>query len=314
MTALVTGGAGFIGSAVVRLLLDRGMAVRVLDNFSTGYRHNLDGLAVEVFEGDVRDAGLVRAAVANTSVVLHLAASVGNVKSIEQPQEDSEVNVLGTVNVLDEARRVGVERVVYSSSAATFGEPQSMPVSEDHPQNPDSPYGVSKLAGEKHALCFGRLYGITVVCLRYFNVYGVRQRFDAYGNVIPIFANRLLSGRPLTIYGDGKQTRDFVNVDDVAVANWLAATEAEGSGAYNVGSGRATAINDLARAMQEESGVSAATVERVAPRRGEVRHCTADISKISSDLGFVPTVPLRTGLKDYLEWFKNDDTVERCKR
>ena len=314
MKALVTGGAGFIGSAVVRQLFDRGFPVRVLDNFSTGYRQNLDGLAVEVLEGDVCDAQAARAAAEDTSVVLHLAASVGNVKSIERPQEDSEVNVLGTINVLDAARRASVGRVVYSSSAAIFGEPQSMPISEDHPQNPDSPYGVSKLAGEKHALCFGRLYGMTVVCLRYFNVYGVRQRFDAYGNVIPIFANRLLSGQPLTIYGDGGQTRDFVNVEDVATANWLAATRPTASGAYNVGSGSATSINDLASAMQEESGVAATAAEHLPPRKGEVRHCTADIRKISSDLGFAPTVPLRTGLKDYLDWFKNDDTVERCKR
>jgi len=308
MKALVTGGAGFIGSNVVRLLLRNGFAVRVLDNLSTGYTRNLDGLTVELVQGDVRDKGAVESAVKGTEVVFHLAASIGNVKSLSNPQEDAEVNVIGTVNVLEAARKNLVRRVVYSSSAAIFGELLTMPIAEDHPQDPISPYGVSKLAGEKYVLCFGKLYGMTCVCLRYFNVYGVNQRYDAYGNVIPIFANRLLSGKPLTIFGDGEQTRDFVNVKDVAMANFLAATRAGKSGTYNVGSGESITINQLARYIQEAGGVRAA-VEHAPPRKGEVRHCRADITKLRTELGYVPDPDIQAGLREYLRWFKQD--IER---
>ncbi|MBM4149259.1 MAG: NAD-dependent epimerase/dehydratase family protein, partial [Lentisphaerae bacterium] len=234
MKALVTGGAGFIGSGVVRLLLENGASVRVLDNFSTGWRENLAGLDVDLIDGDVRDRARIADWVDGVDTVFHLAACIGNVKSLGDPWVDSEINVLGTVNLLEAARKAGVKKLVYSSSAATFGELKTMPIAESHPQEPDSPYGVSKLAAEKHCLCFGRIYGMTVVCLRYFNVYGINQRFDAYGNVIPIFAQRLHSVEPLLIYGDGEQTRDFVNVRDVARANWLAATRARASGVYNI--------------------------------------------------------------------------------
>jgi len=306
MKALVTGGAGFIGSNLVYLLLAEGMTVKVLDNLSTGYRKNLDGLPVEFIRGDVRDKDLVERISQGIDLVFHLAASIGNVKSLNNPYEDSEINVLGMVNILEAARRAKVERIIYSSSAAIFGELVTMPISEEHPQNPDSPYGVSKLAAEKYMLCYGKLYAMTIVCLRYFNVYGVNQRYDAYGNVIPIFADRLITGKPLTIFGDGEQTRDFVNVKDVAIANYLAATSARVSAVYNVGSGTSITVNKLSRLVQESSGITATSVEYAAPRPGEVRHCRAEITKAKTELGFSPETEIRTGLEEYFDWFKKD--------
>jgi nucleoside-diphosphate-sugar epimerase len=303
--ALVTGGAGFIGSNLVSLLVKNKIEVRVIDDLSTGYRKNLSGLNVQFIEGDVRNFPLVEQAANGTDMIFHLAASVGRQKSLIRPQADAEVNVVGTVNVLEAARINKVKRIVYSSSAAIFGELLTMPIAEDHPQNPDSPYGVSKLGGEKQTLCFAGLYDMTAVCLRYFNVYGINQRYDAYGNVIPIFANRIYRDEPLTIYGDGEQTRDFVNVKDVAMANFLAGTVASKTAVYNIGSGINITINSLASMMKMVSNSKVGVVyEPVRP--ADVRHCRADISKASQELGFSPNPDIETGLKEYMFWFTND--------
>jgi len=309
MNALVTGGAGFIGSNVVGLLREKGCEVRVLDDLSTGYKQNLDGLDVEFVEGDVRDRDLVHKVMNGVDVVFHLAASVGNIRSLQHPQEDAKINTIGTVNILESARAQGVGRVVHSSSAAIFGELVTMPIAEDHPQHPDSPYGVSKLAAEQYVLCFAKLYGMSAVSLRYFNVYGVHQRYDAYGNVIPIFAKRVLSGKPLTIFGDGEQTRDFINVRDVAMANYRAATTIEGVEVFNCGSGRSITINRLAQLIQESAGVRAEIVHDP-PRPGEVRHCRADITKLSEKLGLVPVFDIQSDLRAYLDWFRQDSEMD----
>lgn len=253
---LVTGGAGFIGSNVGKLLLDEGHDVVVLDNLSSGYRCNLSPFRdVEFVEGDVRNHEIVSKVMQGVEVVFHLAASVGNIRSIEYPVQDSEINVIGTLHVLEAARHAGVRKIVFSSSAGIFGGLKYLPIREDHPAEPDSPYGASKLAAEKLCLAYAKLYDLEAICLRYFNVYGVNQRYDAYGNVIPIFAHRLLHGLPLIIYGDGEQTRDFVNVRDVARANLMAA-EANGlSGAFNIASGTAITINHLASLIRDVSGI-----------------------------------------------------------
>lgn len=301
--ALVTGGAGFIGSNVVRLLLSKGWKVRVIDNLSSGYKINLDGLDVEFVEGDVRDAEVTSDACKGVDTVFHLAACVGRQKSIDNPILDASTNVLGAVNILEGMQKHGVKRIVYSSSAAIFGELETPSIAENHPQNADSPYGVSKLAAEKMILAYSGIYDITGVCLRYFNIYGVNQRFDLYGNVIPIFAKRLFSGEPITIYGDGEQTRDFVNVKDVATANYLAATSGVGTGVYNLGSGDSITINRLATMMQEITGIDTGIV--YAPQRpADVRHCKADTGKVYRELGFKASVGLEEGLAEYLEWFK----------
>jgi UDP-glucose 4-epimerase len=308
MKTLVTGGAGFIGSAIVALLLKSSHSVTVLDNISSGYRVNVPvSPKVKLVEGTIGDLAMLKAAAAGAEVIFNLAASVGNLRSINNPVEDSMVNVVGTLNVLEAARAVGVRKVVHSSSAAIFGELRQLPIKEDHPVEPDAPYGVSKLAGEKHCLCYQKLYGFEVVCLRYFNVYGVNQRYDAYGNVIPIFAHRLLADQSLIVYGDGEQTRDFVNVGDVARANLQAAQATGVSGAFNLGSGRSISINQLAMMMQEAGG-KRVSVEHAPPRKGDVRHSRADISAAQSAFGFIPQVKLAEGLKEYMAWSRADLT------
>jgi UDP-glucose 4-epimerase len=300
--ALVTGGAGFIGSNIVGLLLEEGHSVAVLDDLSTGYRCNLDTFPqIEFVEGDVRGAETVAHAMDGADVVFHLAASVGNIRSIEDPIQDSEVNVIGTLRVLEAARRAGVRKIVFSSSAGIFGELKVLPIREDHPVEPDSPYGASKLAAEKLCLAYARLYDMEAVCLRYFNVYGINQRYDAYGNVIPIFAHRLLHGLPLIIYGDGEQTRDFVNVRDVAQANLLAAETDGLSGAFNVASGTVITINDLADLIRDVSGIDTG-VEYAPPRKGDVRHSKADISAARQAFGYEPSVGMVEGLARYMDW------------
>ena len=304
--ALVTGGAGFIGSNIARLLVEQGYEVVVLDNLSTGHRQNLEGLdGLSFVEGDVRDDAAVARAIDGAEVVFHLAASVGNVRSIENPFEDSRVNVLGTLTVLEAARKAAVRKIVCSSSAAIFGELKRLPIDEAHPTEPDSPYGVSKLAQEKHCLAYARLHGIEAICLRYFNVYGRNQRFDAYGNVIPIFVDRMLSGEPLTIFGDGEQTRDFVEVTDVARVNFLAAQTTGISGAFNIGTGEAITINQLVQLLSEATGKKL-NVEHLDERKGEVRHSRADISAARATLGFEPQVLLPDGLAAYWEWARKE--------
>lgn len=301
---LVTGGAGFIGSNIVKDLLEKGHAVVVLDNLLSGYRENLDAFPqVEFIAGDVRDAATVERAMQSVEVVFHLAASVGNKRSIEHPLDDAEINVLGTLRVLEAARHSGVRKIVFSSSAGIFGELKTIPIREDHPAEPDSPYGASKLGAEKLCLAYAKLYPLECVCLRYFNVYGVRQRYDAYGNVIPIFAHRMLRGEPLVIFGDGEQTRDFVNVRDVVQANYKAAMARGVSGAFNIASGARITINRLAELMREASGLPT-QLEYGPPRPGDVRHSLADLTAARAAFGFEPQVTLQDGLREYMTWAK----------
>ncbi|HEU0014932.1 MAG TPA: NAD-dependent epimerase/dehydratase family protein, partial [Longimicrobium sp.] len=294
------GGAGFIGSNLVRLLLAEGHEVRVLDDVSSGYRENLLPDA-EFVEADVRDADAVKAAARGVEAVFHLAASVGNTRSIDNPILDSQVNVLGTLNVLEAARHGGARKVVYSSSAGIFGELRTLPIREDHPVEPDTPYGSSKLCAEKHCLAYAKLYDLEAVCLRYFNVYGVNQRYDAYGNVIPIFAKHMLGGTPLTIFGDGEQTRDFVNVRDVARANYQAAMTRGVSGAFNLGSGTRITINRLVEMMRAASGLDP-EVRYGPPRPGDVRDSLADVGAAREKIGYAPTVGMEEGLAEYMAW------------
>lgn len=309
MKALVTGGAGFIGSNLVAGLRDRGIGVRVLDDLSSGYRRNLDGLDVEFMDGDVRNRDAVDAAVRGCDLVFHLAASVGNKRSIDDPVRDSEINVLGTLNVLEAARHAGVRKVVASSSAGIYGELKTLPIAENHPLEPLTPYGASKLCMEKQCLAYAHVHGLEAVCLRYFNVYGPRQRFDAYGNVIPIFVFNALAGKPIVIFGDGRQTRDFVNVADVVQANIKASLAVGVSGAFNIASATQTRIIDLAE--QVRNGISGGVaIEFGDVRAGDVEHSLADISSAAQAFGYVPQVGLRDGLPEYLAWA----TTEQSRR
>jgi UDP-glucose 4-epimerase len=306
MRVCVTGGAGFIGSNLVKRLREQGHEVAVLDDLSSGYVQNLAGMPdVRFVQGDVRDASAVAHACEGAETVFHLAAAVGNKRSIDDPFDDASRNAVGTLTVLEAIRRYGIRKVVFSSSAGVFGELVRLPIAEDHPVEPDSPYGVSKLAAEKLCLAYGRLYGFSAVCLRYFNVYGRHQRFDAYGNVIPIFVTRALRGEPLTIYGDGQQTRDFVHVDDVVQANVRAAAAPEVSGAFNIGSATAVTINDLASLVLELTASSVPPIH-AGPRPGDVRDSLADISRARRDFGFAPSTGLRAGLEAYVDWMRAD--------
>jgi UDP-glucose 4-epimerase len=305
MKILVTGGAGFIGSNIVERLLELGHQPVVLDNISSGYRQNLVP-GVPFVKADVRDGEAVVGAAEGCEVILHLAASVGNQRSIDHPQVDAAINVLGTLNVLEAARANGIGRVVFSSSAGIFGEVKTLPIAEDHPQDPDSPYGTSKLAAEKMCLVYNKLYGMHNVCLRYFNVFGPHQRFDAYGNVIPIFALRVLKREALTIYGDGEQTRDFVNVRDVANANIQAALTSGVKGVFNIGSSTRITINELARLTQEVAGIKVGVVY-APPRPGDVRHSLADIRAAQAAFGFAPQVGFEQGLEEYWGWISQDE-------
>jgi UDP-glucose 4-epimerase len=299
---LVTGGGGFIGSNLVKRLLEEGNSVTVLDNFLSGYRNNLDPFpSVKIIEGDVRDKNAVEIAIKDAEVVFHLAASVGNKRSIDQPITDAEINVLGTLNVLEASRKEGVRKIVTSSSAGIFGELKTLPIKEDHPIEPDSPYGCTKLCEEKLCLSYSKLYDIEAVCLRYFNVYGPNQRFDAYGNVIPIFVFRMLNNEPIFIYGDGEQTRDFVHVNDVVQANIKAANTNGVSGAFNIASGTRVTINKLVKMIKAESS-NLIRIEHVSERAGDVRHSLADISLAQKLINYLPLVDLENGIKEYVEW------------
>jgi len=306
MHALVTGGAGFIGSNLAGRLLADGHRVTVLDNFSSGYRSNLGALGgARIVEGDIRDGAAVAKAMEGAGVVFHLAASVGNKRSIDNPILDAEVNVMGTLRVLEAARSAGVRKLVASSSAGIFGELKTLPIGERHPAEPDSPYGASKLCAEKETLAFGRLFGIETVCLRYFNVYGPHQRFDAYGNVIPIFVFQMLAGERLKIFGDGWQTRDFVHVRDVVEANIRAAAAPGVRGAFNIGSGSRIAINGLVRKLAEAAGMES-RVDYLPPRAGDVRDSLADIRAAREAFGFQPAVDLDEGLTEYVGWARQE--------
>ena len=302
--ALVTGGAGFIGSHLVRGLLARGDRVRVLDNLSSGDRRNLDGLDVEFVEGDIRDRATVSRALQGVETVFHLAAMISVPESMADPRTCYDVNVIGSLNVLWGAHQAGVRRVVLSSSCAIYGDVAG-PADEQAPVRPLSPYAASKLAMEEAGRLFTNAYGLPTVSLRYFNVYGPRQSpASPYAAVIPLFIQAMLSGQAPTINGDGRQTRDFVFVDDVVRANLLAA-EREGAagGVFNVSGGRSVSILELTSSLQEIIP-NAPAPGFGPPRSGDVRFSAAVLSQAERALGYRPVVGLKDGLKGTVEWFR----------
>lgn len=306
MRALVTGGAGFIGSNICAALRREGADVTVLDDLSSGHAINLNGLVgATLVEADIRDSEAVSSAMSGCDVVFHLAASVGNKRSIDHPDQDTAVNVNGTLTVLEAARTLGVRKIVAASSAGIYGELKTIPIAENHQLEPLTPYGVSKLYTEKMALAFAHVYGVEAICLRYFNVYGPNQRFDAYGNVIPIFAFRALRGEPITIFGDGMQTRDFVHVDDVVQANLKAARKKGVSGAFNIASATQMKILDLANAVNANVDHPVA-IQHAVERSGDVAHSLADITAAREAFGFDPLVEMGPGLEKYMVWAKQE--------
>lgn len=298
--ALVTGGAGFIGSHLVEVLDGDGWRVRVLDDFSTGSEENLARVAdrIEVQRGDVRDEQAVRAATAGVDVVFHEAAIASVPRSIAEPLLADSVNLSGTLRLLEAARHNGVRRVVFASSSAVYGNGATPPVRETDPPAPISPYGVQKLASEHYLRLYADLHGLETVVLRYFNVYGNRQdpRSD-YAAVVPVFLTAAATGRAIAIHGDGQQSRDFIHVEDVARANRLAADAPDASGGvFNVASGRATTVSELAE------GVVAAAERRLAvvhegAREGDIRESWAAVDAARKRLGFEARIGLEDGIQ-----------------
>ena len=300
-SVLVTGGAGFIGSHLVDRLVGEGCKVRVIDNLSTGKLANiqghLDNGAVELVKGDIRDHKLVHECVKDVNAVVHLAAVTSVPLSVKDPAGTFEVNVAGTLNLVTSSARNKVGKFVFISSCAVYGDPSRLPVAETAPTNPISPYAESKLVGEHFCCGFNERLLLKTVCLRLFNVYGLRQAFNDYSGVITLFINRARQGLPLTIYGDGSQTRDFVNVHDVveAILRVMKSDSANG-GVFNIGSGKPTSIAELAKVISELAGVSP-KIKYEAPRSGDIMHSYADISLAKRVFGFKPEFSLSEGLQ-----------------
>ncbi|MBK5287388.1 MAG: NAD-dependent epimerase/dehydratase family protein [Acidimicrobiia bacterium] len=306
MDALVTGGAGFIGSHLVDALVARGDRVRVLDDLSTGLRTNVNPNAT-LIEASVADADAVREAVAGCEVVFHLGALGSVTRSVTDPQTSNLVNVDGTLNVLTAARDAAVRRVVFASSSSVYGGAEQVPTPESAPLRPRSPYAITKLTGDWYTRVFAELYELETVVLRYFNVFGPRQRPDAtYAAVIPLFAAAMLAEEQPVVHGDGTQSRDFTYVGDVVAANLAAAhaPAALASGhAFNVAPGAGTSLLELLDGLASRIGVAVDPVF-VDPRPGDVHRSCADATAAREALGWAPTVSIEDGLARYVDWIR----------
>jgi len=304
---LVTGGAGFIGSHLVDRLLNDGFEVRVLDDVSTGRMENLvhheNRKDFDFVKGDVRNPELVKKAVTGVDVVFHEAALISVTRSVENPALTNEINVAGTLNMLKASSDAGVKRFIHASSSSVYGEIETLPKREDLTTQPISPYAVSKLAAENYVKVFSEVYGLETVSLRYFNVYGPRQTIGPYSGVITIFINRLMNNQPPIIFGDGEQTRDFTNVQDVVEANMLAMKNKSATGeVFNVATGEPTTINHLAKLLLQIMDRTSLKPVYEKPRPGDIRQSYADVSKARKMLGYEPKTVLREGLEKLVEW------------
>jgi UDP-glucose 4-epimerase len=310
MRALVTGGAGFIGSNLVDALLDRGDEVTVIDNLASGKRENLDGALARgagFEEADIRDAERMLAVLssARPDIVFHLAAQIDVRTSITDPAWDAGVNVVGTINLLEAARQTGVKRVVNTSTGgAIYGDAEVMPTPETAPARPMAAYGQSKFCAEAYCGWYERLYGLSSVILRYGNVYGPRQDPHGEAGVVAIFCGKVLAGERPRIYGDGRQTRDYTYVGDIVAANLAAAAHPEAHGAYNIGTGTESTVVDVLSALRQAAGLGEGELDpQFAPARtGELQRSSLDVTRARVELGFTADTDLVTGMKPTLEW------------
>lgn len=313
-TYLITGGAGFIGSHLAEALLKQGERVRIFDNFSTGKFQNIDEVKssieeianLEVLRGDIRSYHLVQEAVQGVDYILHQGAIPSVPHSVQDPITVNEVNVTGTLNLLQAARQAGVKRLVFASSCANYGDEPTLPKVETMPPRPMSPYSVSKLTGEQYCQAFWQLYGFETVCLRYFNVFGARQDpTSQYSAVIPKFITTALRGEGLTIFGDGEQSRDFVYVNNVVRGNLLACIAPQAVGqVINIACGNRYSLLDLVTNLQDLLGKDI-FIAHAAAQPGDVKHSQADITKAKQTLEYEPVVDFREGLRQTVAYYQN---------
>jgi len=296
----ITGGAGFIGYWTAKRLIQEGFEVKILDNlYTANMLDKIRELGLEVVKVDVRNTYDLERAFKGLDYVIHLAALLSVEESLKNPKLYHEVNATGTLNVLEAAWRAGIDKVIYASSAAVYGIPSELPIRENHPTNPISIYGASKLAGEAYCTSFYNTFGLKTIILRYFNAYGPGQSQE-YAGVIKRFIERIKHGKPPVIYGDGYQTRDFVHVEDIANANFIALTSNVGFGIFNIASGKSITILDLAKMILDLMDSNLQLV--FAPsRKGDIRHSLADICKAKEILGFEPQIDLRSGIRKLIE-------------
>ncbi len=312
--ALVTGGAGFIGSHVAERLVQKGYAVRVLDNLSTGFLTNLDGFrdSIEFMQGDIRDPNTCAAATAGADTIFHIAALPSVPRSMKDPISTHETNVNGTLNLLEAARHAGVRRIVYSSSSSAYGDTSVLPKVEDAEPLPRSPYAAAKLSGELYTLAYARAGLIEGVALRYFNIFGPRQDPNGpYSAVIPLLFRAVLTDSPVTLFGDGTQTRDFTHVANAVDANMLAADGPAGrvnGKVANVGAGSRTSLLELVAMVEEVTGQKI-QVQHSAPRAGDVRDSQAGLERARSVLGYEPRVSVREGIAQLWGWYQTNPGV-----
>jgi nucleoside-diphosphate-sugar epimerase len=306
--ALVTGGAGFIGSHVTRALLDAGARVRVIDNLATGYTENLDeiGGEIEFINASIADSTAIRRAVQDAELVFHQAAIPSVPRSVKGPRETHEASVNGTFELLLAARDAKVRRVIYAASSSAYGDQPESPKHETMRPDPLSPYAVAKLVGEYYCQVFTRVYGLETVSLRYFNVFGPRQDPGSpYSGVISRFILALANGEAPVIYGDGEQTRDFTYVANAVQANLLAAEAPRASGkVFNIANGKSLSINELLETLKRLTGRNNVKAEYAAARIGDVKDSLADLEAAKSDLGYTPAIELEEGLRLTLDWWK----------
>ena len=308
--SLITGGAGFIGSNMVRFLLEKDERVRILDNFETGKRENLTEIAgdIELVEGDIRDMNIARKAVDGADVVYHLAALGSVPRSMKDPATTHDVNVNGTFNVLLAARDARVKRIVFASSSSVYGQSEVLPQHEGLPLAPISPYGATKAIGEIYFRAFYETYGLQSVCLRYYNVFGPRQDpTSQYAAAIPLFVSALLRGESPRIFDDGEQSRGFTYIDNVMQANWLAANVKEAHGkAVNISTANAVTVNTVVNTIRKLMGKENIKPTYAPPRPGDIKHSLADVSRAKKLIGYEPLVSFEQGIKKAIGWYQEN--------
>jgi nucleoside-diphosphate-sugar epimerase len=308
--SLITGGAGFIGSNMVRFLLEKGQKVRVLDNFETGRRENLAEVTgrIELIEGDIRDMDTVRRAAAGAEVVYHLAALGSVPRSVKDPATSHDVNVNGIVNMLIAARDAKARRFIFSSSSSVYGQSKVLPQHEGLPLVPISPYGATKVAGEIYCKAFYETYGLQTISLRYYNVFGPRQDpTSQYAAAIPLFVSALLRDKAPTIFDDGQQSRGFTYIDNVTEANWLAANMKEAHGeAVNISTKSAVTVNTVVNVIRKLMGKENIKPVYAPPRPGDIKHSLADITRAKEVIGYEPFISFEEGITKAIDWYREN--------